>query len=89
MIIHHGSDVCYGGVARRRAGRKSILFSENRLLTRELPMDHGSGVYGSGVPQPYDDHEEEVDNDKEEEEEEVDDDKEEEVDDDNDAEEEE
>ena len=24
-----------------------FLLSENRLLTRGLPMDHGSGVYGS------------------------------------------
>ena len=24
-----------------------FLLSENRLLTRGLPMDHGSGVYGN------------------------------------------
>ena len=59
MILCHGSYVCYRGVGRRRAGRKSILFGENGHLTRELPMDHGSGVYGSGVPQPEEEEEEE------------------------------
>ena len=55
-----------------------FLLSENRLLTRGLPMDHGSGVYGSvrGKPEDNGDNNEEEemedndDNKKEEEEEE-------------------
>ena len=35
-----------------------FLFSKNRQMTRELPMDHGSSVYGSGVPKPNEDSEE-------------------------------
>ena len=41
------------------------MFGENGHLTRELPMDHGSGVYGSGVPQPEVDEEEEEEEEKE------------------------
>ena len=37
-----------------------FLFSKNRQMTRELPMDHGSSVYGSGVPKPEEDELEEV-----------------------------
>ena len=59
------------------------MFGENGHLTRELPMDHGSGVYGSGVPQPNDDNkgeeEEEDDNNNKEDEEEDNKDKEEKV----------
>ena len=32
-------------------------------MTRELPMDHGSSVCGSGVPKPEEEEEEEEDND--------------------------
>ena len=43
-----------------------FLLSENRLLTRGLPMDHGSGVYGSVGGKP-----EEEEKEREEEKEEV------------------
>ena len=36
-----------------------FLLSENRLLTRGLPMDHGSGVYGSVGGKPEEEEEEE------------------------------
>ena len=36
-----------------------FLLSENRLLTRGLPMDHGSGVYGSVRGKPEEEEEEE------------------------------
>ena len=35
-----------------------FLFSKNRQMTRDLPMDHGSSVYGSGVPKPDEDEDE-------------------------------
>ena len=38
-----------------------FLLSENRLLTRGLPMDHGSGVYGSVRGKPEEEEEEEGD----------------------------
>ena len=34
-----------------------FLLSENRLLTRGLPMDHGSGVYGSVGGKPEEEEE--------------------------------
>ena len=34
-----------------------FLLSENRLLTRGLPMDHGSGVYGSVRGKPEEEEE--------------------------------
>ena len=41
-----------------------FLLSKNRLLTRGLPMDHGSGVYGSVRGKPEEEEkEEEEDND--------------------------
>ena len=36
-----------------------FLLSKNRLLTRGLPMDHGSGVYGSVRGKPEEEEEEE------------------------------
>ena len=34
-----------------------FLFSKNRQMTRDLLMDHGSSVYGSGVPKPEEEEE--------------------------------
>ena len=39
-----------------------FLLSKNRLLTRGLPMDHGSGVYGSVRGKPEEEEEEEEEN---------------------------
>ena len=41
-----------------------FLLSENRLLTRGLPMDHGSGVYGSVGGKPEEEEEEEEEREK-------------------------
>ena len=47
----------FGGGERVKS---MFLLSENRLLTRGLPMDHGSGVYGSvrGKPEEMEEMEE-------------------------------
>ena len=42
-----------------------FLLSENRLLTRGLPMDHGSGVYGSVRGKPKEEKEQEEENEEE------------------------